>query len=133
MAYVMELKNSPDELVFKLVRHIAELGTSVECEDKFDTIRAYFTSNKLPLSTVIKHPSLALDVPPTVKVIEHDGMLEGRFYCLTSPELLGRIPVRRSGTVIGDVENTPVVIEQRGFLIFNPKGILTAFVEPPYP
>ena len=34
---------------------------------------------------------------------------------------------------ISGVDDKPVSIEERGFLIYNPKGILTAFVDPQYP
>jgi hypothetical protein len=113
MAPITELQKSPDDLVFDLVRRVAELGNWVDYEGNFDNIRAYFTSVDFPWSTVVMHPTLGIQVPHDVKVIDHASMSPDRFYCLTVPEHLGRIPTQH---------------EQKGFLIFNPRGVLTAFV-----
>lgn len=140
MALVVELKKSIEDLVFDLVRHVAELGNWVEYEDNFTNIRAYFDSVDLPLYAVVKHPSLGLEVPAGVLIIDHAAMLRERAYCLTAPELLGRLPVRHKNSEVGFDGNdehglirNAISLEQRGFLIFNPKGLLTVFVDPPYP
>lgn len=69
---------------------------------------------------VIKPPGLALDVPAHVKVIEHPNVDPDRFYCLTEVAHIGRMPWRPD--VFGR-------IGEAGFLIFNPDGIRTVFVE----
>lgn len=71
-------------------------------------------------AVVIKPPGLVLDVDNTVEVIEHPGVGDDRFYCLVEPQYLGRRPVRHD--TLGNVS-------EMGFLIYNPDGIRTVFLE----
>lgn len=128
MRDVALMKTSPDDLLFALLQCVAELGSRVAYTGAFDSIRAYFTARDLPLATVVKHPILRLQLPDGVGVLEWEGAPKDRFYCLTSADLLGRTPVRFPGTYAEGLD-APTSMEQRGFVILTPDGILTAFVE----
>lgn len=129
MRDVALMRKSPDDLLFSLLQHVAELGAWVDYTGSFDSIRSYFAAQDLPLATIVKHPTLRLQVPDGVGLLEWERAPKERFYCLTSADLLGRIPIRYPGRVAYDALNAPVTMEQRGFVIITPGGILTAFVE----
>lgn len=69
---------------------------------------------------VIKPPGLELDVRAGVKVIEHPSVSPDRFYCVPEVVYVGRMPWRPDA--LGN-------IAEIGFLIFNPEGIRTVFLE----
>ena len=129
MKDVALMRRSPDDLLFALLQHVAELGAWVDYKGSFDSIRSYFAAQDLPLATLIQHPSLRLKGPDGVGILQWDRAPKDRFYCLTSADLLGRIPIRHAGRTTFDTQGTSVTMEQRGFLVYTPKGILTAFVD----
>jgi hypothetical protein len=137
LASVQDLKEDLETLVFMLVREVAELGNHIHYDGSFSNLRSYFESVKLPLRWVIKSPSTKIDIPSDVEAIDYDAVAADRFYCLTSGELLGRIPVYCRGSEVG-VSGTdehgliidPIFEKRRGYFIFAPQGILTVLVEP---
>lgn len=108
-----------------LVKAVAQSNESLEYEDSFLPIRSYFDRLDLPLGVVIKNPEARVDVPSNVEVVDHEDVEDDRFYCLTRAELLGRRP-RVPGMIISGVQCP----DRLGFLIFNPKGILTVMLDP---
>jgi len=107
--------DAEDERIFTLVKTAAEHGSvGIEWDGSFHSIRSHFESHDLPLDVVVKNPETKLDVPANVKTLEHPTVSPDRFYSLTRAELLGRL-VRQESL--------------RGYLVFNPKGVLTVFLE----
>jgi len=129
MAEAATRKASVDTLVFGLIQTVGDLGVRVTYDGTFDRLLDHFRSHDLPLACLIRSPKLNVPAPGDVKTLEWEAAPKDRFYCLTQPEHLGCMPIRYPGMQVFDVKGEPVLIEQRGFLIFNPAGILTVAVE----
>jgi hypothetical protein len=121
-----EFTGDIDKTTLALVKRAAEPNGSIEYSGSFLPIRSYFALLDLPLGIVVKNPASKIDVPSNVKIAEHEDVEVDRFYCLTRAELLGVRP-RVPGMIASGVQCP----DRLGFLIFNPKGILTVMLERP--
>jgi hypothetical protein len=115
-----------DATTLTLVKTAAQEGsTGIEWNGGFNPVQEHFNEQSLPFDVVLKHPDSPQLVPPQgVRTIEATGVETDRFYCLTTSEHLGRRPTR-PGKIVCDIQCPDTV----GLLIFNPKGILTVFLE----
>ena len=115
-----------DASTLALVKIAGEQGsTGIEWDGGFTPVQSYFNDQRLPFDVILKHPDSPHLVPPQgIKTIEAVGVEADRFYCLTTSEHLGRRPTR-PGLLAHGVRCPDTV----GLLIFNPKGILTVFLE----
>ena len=115
-----------DTVTLALVKVAAEQGsTGIEWSGSFQPVQKHFNDQRLPFHVVLRHPeSPHLVPPPGVQTLESADVDKDRFYCLTTPELLGRRPTRP-----GVAAHGVACLDEVGFLIFNPKGILTVFFE----
>lgn len=115
-----------DATTLALLKVAAEQGSvGIEWSGSFLPVQEHFNHQALPFHVVLKHPdSPQLVPPPGVATLENPGVESDRFYCLTASEHLGRRPTR-PGVFAHGVQCPDTV----GLLIFNPKGILTVFLE----
>lgn len=115
-----------DSTTLALVKVAAEQGsTGIEWDGTFQPVQRHFNEQRVPFHVVLRHPDSPQLVPtPGVATLESTGVEPDRFYCLTTPENLGRRPTR-PGLALHGVKCPDTV----GLLIFNPKGILTVFLE----
>jgi hypothetical protein len=115
-----------DATTLALVKVAAEQGsTGIEWSGSFQSAQEHFNQQQLPFDVVLKHPDSPHLVPPQgVRTIEATGMEADRFYCLTTSEKFGRRPTR-PGMFAHGIRCPDAV----GLLIFNPKGVLTVFLE----
>jgi hypothetical protein len=115
-----------DVVTLALVKVAAEQGsTGIEWNGGFTPVQEHFNHQGLPFDVVLKHPDSPQFVPPQgVRTIEAVGVEPDRFYCLTTSEQLGRRPTR-PGMFAHGITCPDAV----GLLIFNPKGVLTVFLE----
>lgn len=116
-----------DVMTLTLVKITAEQGsTGIEWAGDFTAVRAHFDERDLPFHVLLKHPESPLPEPPPTGVVTLEDLAveKDRFYCLTTPELLGRRPTR-PGMVVSGIQCPDTL----GLLIFNPEGILTVFLE----
>lgn len=121
-----EVTDDVEERTLLLIKMAAENGSiGIEWDGSFLSIHNHFDTVHLPFDVVVKNPETKIDLPPDIKYIKHRDVTADRFYCLTRSDLLGRLP-RCPGTIAHGLKSP----DKLGFLIFNPKGILTVFFEP---
>lgn len=115
-----------DATTLALIKVAAEQGsTGIEWSGTFLPVQGHFNDRGLPFDVILRHPDSPKLVPPQgVRTIESSGVDPDQFYCLTASELLGRRPVKPG--VFAHGVHCPDGV---GLLIFNPKGILTVFLE----
>lgn len=106
----MTSAGDPDALVFLLIQTLAKKGERIGYDKSFASVHGYFHFLDLPFATIIKNPTTRISIPSNVAIVDYPAVPIDRFYCSTSPALLGRLPTRH---------------DERGYLVFNPRGVLT--------